>query len=106
MKVLACTIAVALLASQAFAGGVTLGKDPGADRRASDSRHFGMHSDADSNRDSAITIEEWGAYKSRTGQKLPEFSAIDLDRNGFISPSEMVQMKNDKSSSAAASDDE
>lgn len=82
------------LGSPAFAGGVTLGKDPSADRRAGDDRHFGMHSAADTNRDSAITIEEWAAYKSSSGKRLPEFASIDTDRNGFITPQEMVQAKN------------
>lgn len=91
------------LASPAYAGGVTLGKDPAADRRAGDDRHFGMHSAADANRNSAITIEEWAAYKSSSGKRLPEFASIDTDRNGFISPQEMIEAKNQFS---ALSDDD
>jgi hypothetical protein len=94
MRCLLIAIATTMAASQAFAGAVTLGKDPAADRRAAHGTHFGRYSAADTNRDSVIDRDEWAAYKSKTGKRLPKFSTIDRNHNGFISPREMVEYKN------------
>jgi len=73
----------------AYAGGITLGKEPEAERRAAaGEKQFGRFSDADTSRDFSISKDEWTSFVSTQSGKVPDFNEIDANKNGEITPDE------------------
>ena len=75
--------------ASAFAGGITLGKDPEVEKRAAAGEEpFGRFSGADTSRDFSISKDEWTSFVQNHSGKTPDFNEIDANKNGEITPDE------------------